>query len=562
MGKEVCNNMNIGNKSFTERLEFVCNKYANNIAITYLRNDNIKETFSFCDIHARIKDAKEQFKQMGLCAGDRVALISPHTPFAIMAGFALAYSNITTVIIDATLPIDEITKLFEFADVRAVFTTSTIYNKLRGNYFEKVPVFDLSDESSEYKLFSDSSKLALRPITSDPDLDVISILFSSGTTAEKKGVMITYTAVEKARPMYHEISNSTDNASLLYALPFNHVAGFFIGFQFFLSGSSMGMIEDIDATKISAAFHSYQPEFFALVPKFYEIVENKIRQTIKEKGVGIEWLFRVLFSVSHFSYKYLGINIGKHLFKGIRDRAFGKKIVGLGTGGSICKASTTSFFLDLGISTWANFYALTETYVPAVATGAFDRYPAGTVGRIDRFEGINIKIHGPNENGVGEIRIKSIMAMKGYFRDPELTTAAFDEDGYFKTGDLGYIDKKKYLYVTGRAKEAIHLHTGKKVSPSDVDSLYSDKYPDIIIASCGVPTDDGIYDEIHLFIERGKLTVDEWQDIKKIISKFSIKESTLYQISDVHFIDKLPTTSIGKVQRFKLREIAIAERES
>jgi long-chain acyl-CoA synthetase len=218
-----------------------------------------------------------------------------------------------------------------------------------------------------------------------------------------------------------------------------------------------------------------------------------------------------------------------------------------------------SFFLDLGVKIWADFYALSETGVPTVATGAFDRYPAGTQGNVNRFDGIKIKIHAPDESGVGEVRIKTNMIMKGYFRDPEATAAAFDEDGYFKTGDLGYIDKKNYLHVTGRIKEAIIMHTGKKVAPIDVDNFYSRLLGDIVFASCGVPNKNGTYDEIHLFIEKGDMSETEQHELRDNIMDLSGNTNTLYQLSGLHFIDTIPMTSIKKVKRFQLKELALAE---
>ncbi|MCL2722775.1 MAG: acyl--CoA ligase, partial [Treponema sp.] len=199
------------------------------------------------------------------------------------------------------------------------------------------------------------------------------------------------------------------------------------------------------------------------------------------------------------------------------------------------------------------------TGVPATSTGDFDNYPVGNEGNINRFEGISIIIDNPNELGIGEILIKSVLMMKGYFRDQELTISAFNKQGYYKTGDLGYIDKKNNLHVTGRIKEAIMLHTGKKVAPSDVDDLYSKLCPDTPIASCGVPYRDGMHDEIHLFVEKSELSEEEQLSLKNRIMEFSAETSTLYQIAAIHFINKLPITSVGKVKRFQLKEIALAE---
>jgi len=547
-------------KKFVEMFEHVCTTYTDKAALTHLRNDGSKDDTTFAEVLKHARAAQELFANAGLRPGDRAAIISPHTPFGVLAGFSLAYANITTVLIDATLPPEEINRLFAFSDVRAAFMTPAIYEITNKELLDGIPVFDLSQSGAGYKTFTGSPDTVTREATADPELDVISILFSSGTTASMKGVMIRYAAVVIAYPKFIRLGNLSAKDSFLFVLPFNHVAGFFCGFQYFLAGSGMGMIEDIAAPKIADAFHSYEPHVFALVPKFFEIVEQKIRLAIHEKGPFVERVLYMLLGLSRFCRKNFGINLGKVLFKSIRARVFGKNLYIFGLGASTCKKSTTAFYLDLGISVWANFYSLTETYVPTIATCVFDRYPAGTEGKVGHFDDIDVKIHAPDETGAGEIRIKTALIMKGYFRDPELTAASFDEDGYFKTGDLGSIDNKGYLHVTGRIKEAIHMLTGKKVAPSDVDALYGTLCPDTLIAACAVPYRDGSHDEIHLFVEKGELSMQRLQEIRNTIMDFSMNTSTLYKISVIHFINKIPVTTVGKIKRYLLKEKAIAER--
>ena len=547
-----------GHQEFAEQLEQICTQYANKNAIVYMRNDGSKTFFTFKEIYNHIQVSREQFAQAGLHSGDRVAIIAPHSPFAIMAGLSLACSNLTSVLIDASLPAEEINRLLELSDVRAVFIVTDLYDGMDKSLATEIPVFQITTIADNLEIFEGSASSVKKGPTTDPHLDVIAILYSSGTTASVKGVMIPYRSVNIARELY--LINTGLNADMTYllVLPFNHVAGYSNSLQYFLTGCEIGMIEDVDAPKLSKGLSEYQPVFFAMVPRVYEVIENKIRQEVRRKGASAEKYVLFMLSCSGFLRKNFGINIGKKLFKNINAKVFGKNFYGLGTGATPIKESTAQFYLNLGFE-WANFYSLTETFVPCVGTGIHDHYPAGTEGNVKRHPGIEIKIHEPDENGIGEIRIKSVLMMKGYFRDTELTAAAFDRDGYFKTGDLGYIDKKDYLHVTGRIKEAILLHTGKKVAPSDVDDLYNPLCPDNAMASCGVPNRGGVYDEIHLFIENAKLSADEKQDLRKSIIEFSAQTSTLYQIASIHFIDKLPTTSVGKVKRFQLKEIALTE---
>lgn len=550
-----------GYREFVKRFEDVCAKYAEKTAITYMRDDGSKTLFKFGEIYNRVQAAKEQFAAVELRPGDRAAIIAPHSPFAVMAGLSLAYSNITSVLIDASLPGEEINRLLEFSDVRAVFTVPSIYRNIDKELVSDIPVFNLSNENEEYRLFENSVQKTAKTATTDPHLDVIAILFSSGTTASVKGVMITYYSVFKSQELYLINSGLKSNMSYLHVLPFTHIAGYSSAYQYLLTGCEIGLIENIDPTKFSIGLLNFKPDYFAMVPKIYEVIEQKIRQSIKDKGIKTEKSFCAMLSVSRFFRKNLGINIGQKLFKSVNIQVFGGRMHGLGTGSVSCKDSTAQFYLDLGYK-WANFYATTETNVPTVSTGILDRYPVGTVGNVKRYNSIDIKIADPDERSIGEIRVKTVLIMKGYFRDPELTAAAFDDDGCFKTGDLGYIDKKGYLHVTGRIKETILLHTGKKVAPTDVDALYGAVCTDIALASCGVPDRNGMFDEIHLFLESGELSEDEQKKIKQAIMDFSGQTSTIYQVSAVHFIDKLPTTSVGKVKRFKLKETALAKRVS
>jgi len=376
-----------------------------------------------------------------------------------------------------------------------------------------------------------------------------------------KGVMITYSSMIGMYDIMSPLLNVRSDLkpyTTLFVLPLNHVSGLFAGYTAFFDGSDTVMVEEIDATKLSSALLKSNPTHFMMVPRVYGLIEQRIRQEINKKGKLASSIVLSLIAFCGFARKNFGLNLGKNLFKKVRDQVFGNRILVLGTGGTLCDASISYFFLSLGIDLWCDCYASTETNLPIAVTTLSDKFPSGTVGNVTRYENIMVKVQNPDNYGVGEIRVKTGLIMKGYFRDSILTAAAFDDEGYFKTGDLGYINKKGYLYVTGRMKESIQMYTGKKVAPSDVDALYSSICNEIIIASCGVPRNNETYDEIHLFVEKGDKTESELLNLKNEIMEYSARTSTLYQISDLHFIDKIPTTSVGKVKRFQLKENATA----
>lgn len=535
---------------FRETINAVISKYSSKTAFSYIRNDDSVDKVSFEEIGKFIENAGAEFVKIGLIRGDRVAIVTPHSPYAVFIGMALAYHGITIALIDASLPQKEIEKLIEFSDIKALFTTRKIYGQLEEEAVKKQPCFELEQGLKIVPFCAENTNCALVETTVEPDFDTIAILYSSGTTGEMKGSMVTYESVLKARTVFVRLAGLKDYMTYLLVLPFNHVAGFTGAMTFYLTGCEIGFIEDVDASKLQKGLLTFQPHFFAMVPKVYEVMEQKIRAAIREKGAAAERLMNTMFRVSKFFRKNFGINIGKKLFKNITSQVFGENIFGVGTGASPCKAETTEFFLNLGLK-WANLYATTETDVPIVSTGIFDRYPVDTVGNVHRHPEIKIQIRNADNDGIGEITVKTELIMKGYFRRPDLTEEAF-EDGYFKTGDYGYIDKKGYLHITGRIKESIVLQSGKKVSPSDVDDYYLEKIADYDIASRGIVNEKEQYDEIHLFVADKGFTVDEKKEIIKRFESESIAAPAMYKLSQVHFISSIPRTSVGKVKRFCL----------
>ncbi len=541
-------------------MDKVFKKYSDNTAMDYLKDNGVIETYSFSDIENIIYKAKETIFSCGLTAGDRVAVITPHSPFGVMAGLALVYLNITVVLIDASLPDEEIFRLLEFSDVRAVFTVKNIYDKIPAGLIENIPCFELGKDNAINKFIDGSIKTVSKAETSDRDTDVAAIIFSSGTTDKMKGIMVTYHSVVRAWGINAELAGIKENMTYLLVLPFNHISGFTSAITYFLTGCKIDFIENVNASKLADGLQKFQPNYFVMIPKVYEVMEQKIRAQLHNKGKSAEILIYSVMKLSGFLRKNFGINIGRKLLNKVTSAVFGQNIYNIGTGASPCKPSTSEFYLNLGLE-WANFYATTETNVPIAATGIFDRYPSGNVGNINRHKGIEICIGKPDKNGIGEILVKTDLIMKGYFRESELTKAAF-ENGYFKTGDYGYIDKKGFLHLTGRIKESIVLKNGKKVSPSDVDNYYINIFPKYDMASCGVLNAEEDCDEIHMFIKENKYDLKLKKKICSDIMTESKKAPSMYQISEIHFVSDFPKTSVGKVKRFELVKLAESQCQS
>lgn len=546
--------MNQGYTVFMNKLESVCSEYRDKVAITYLREDGEDTYTTFGMLLEGCKTFGKMLDACGIKKGDRVAIVTPHSPQGVLAGFGLAYANVTTVLIDASLPKDEVNRLLEFSDVRGVFTTSEIFEGLKKDITDEIPVFQLCNKENEYIRFETSAFYVRREATVDPETDVIALLFSSGTTAQMKGIKVTYMSVVKSAGIITRSVKWRANYNYLHVFPFNHIAGYATVHAFLFCGSEIALIEKMTVTKLQEALLNYEPHGFGMIPKVFEMMEDKIRETLRKKGILVEKGIGFMMAFSGFLRENFGIVIGRKLFCFITKQVFGRNITTIGTGASLCRKSTSKFFLDLGLN-WANFYALTETNVPAVSTGVFDRYPVAMAGNVKRNPEITVKINHSDDNGIGEIFIKSELLMKGYFRDDILTGESF-EDGYFKTGDYGYVDKRGNLFVTGRVKESILLPNGKKISPTDVEAYYGAYVSGVSIACCGVPKENEPFDEVHMFVQTNGLTEGEVQQAVDAIQKASRDTKTLYRLNGIHKIEAIPMTRVGKVKRFELREMA------
>lgn len=547
-------------KKYKKKLINLCQKYGEKKAIVYMR-DNGENTFTtYKEILSGCERLEAQLLSVGIVTGDRVAIISPHSPQAVLAALGLAYAGVTTVLIDASLPKDEINRLLDFADVRGVFTTEKLFIELKRDVLEGVFVLKLCNEEGLYEPFEGYEQCAEGESTTDPEDDVVAILFSSGTTAQMKGIKVTYESVMASAQIFIRNLKWKAEYSYLHVFPLNHIAGYATIHAFLFCGCELGMIENMNSAKLLEALLAYEPDGFGMIPKVFEMMEDKIRETIRKKGRVAEGLIGFLLHFSGFLRKNFGINIGRYIFRFITKKVFGKNIRTIGTGASLCRASTSGFFLDLGLN-WANFYASTETNVPAVSTGVFDRYPVLMAGNVKRNPEIDVYINNPDTEGVGEIYIKGKLMMKGYFRDDELTKKSYDGE-YFKTGDYGYIDAKKNLYVTGRVKESILLHNGKKVSPTDVENYYKTAASQVEMACCGCPKNNTSYDEVCMFIQTAGLDKEQVAEVVAKLREMSAGANQLYKLDYIKLIEKLPLTSVGKVKRFELQKVAMEGRDA
>ncbi|MDO5558003.1 MAG: AMP-binding protein [Oscillospiraceae bacterium] len=523
------------------------------IIFRYIRESGSQIDISCGEIIKMMDSAADCLVSCGLKRGDRVVMTSPTQPYYMIAILAAIKAGIVPVLLDTSMEQTTFNQVLDLVEAKGVMTIPALINKIPDSFIKTVPVFDISEGISFAHGSIHSVDDSLEPTTAvDPDDEII--IFSSGTTSNIKGVGISH----KANYLFtHDVPHLYDchdyDSSFLAILPLSHVAGFISAFSFLFQKNEIFMIENCTASKMPAAIHHFNPDVILGVPKILEAFMNKIEQELSKKPLIISATIHKLMRLSLSVRKEHDINIGAKIFRPLLNKAFGKNARVIASGGAALKQEVIEYFAALGL-TVVNVYAATETSPNFVITNIHD-YKTKCTGMIAQ-DYIDVQILNPDSEGIGEIAVKSPGVMKGYFKDPETTRAAFNEKGYFLTGDYGRMEGR-YITVTGRKKEAIALSNGEKVSPDMVESSYLSVMGPVPYAVCGVQfPENESFDTICLFAE-GSFTQD---DRKKITDDVLAKASQLhdnYKVKKVFFIEKIPRTSIGKCKRFELKDIAL-----
>ena len=295
--------------------------------------------------------------------------------------------------------------------------------------------------------------------TAPVDPTALSLLvFTSGTTGKGKGVMLTQRAVlsDVADVIpYVDFSQKT-----IGVLPPHHTYGSSV---LFLGHTMIGCEVYISSgiRYITKELKEQKPGHLVLVPLYLETFYRRIMATVKEQGK--EAVLANTIKLSN-SLRKVGVDLRKRLFASLAS-AFGGQVKTIISGGAPINPEILSFFDAIGIST-LNGYGITEC-APVVAVNRSRRTVEGSVGPVLNVN--RVRIDRPNEEGEGEILVKGVNVMLGYYKDEAATAEAFTEDGYFRTGDYGKL-VGDVLYITGRKKNLIILSNGKNVYPEEIEN--------------------------------------------------------------------------------------------
>lgn len=296
----------------------------------------------------------------------------------------------------------------------------------------------------------------------NPD-EMAEILFTSGTTSLSKAVALSHTNICTNIMDIASVIKLYPKDTMLSMLPIHHAFECTVGFLYpMYVGCSLAYCEGI--RHILDNIKEYEISVMISVPALYENMYKNIMKNIEKQGKTEK--VKKAIKISKFLLKFK-IDIRKIIFKEIHQALGGKARIFM-NGAAALDPEVEQAFTDLGFFITQG-YGLTETS-PVISAGNDKYIRSGSVGRV--FPSVELKIANPNEEGIGEVAVKGPSVMLGYYQNEEANKEVF-KDGWFHTGDLGYMDKDGFLYLTGRKKNVIVLGNGKNVYPEELENLVS-----------------------------------------------------------------------------------------
>lgn len=423
----------------------------------------------------------------------KVAIIGENTYHWYVAYMSLLCSSQVSVNLDKDIPINEIENLINRSGASAIIYSSKkkgAIDKIR----EKVPTVEYFIEMNSENVILEKDvgmqyliNLGKKIVTSgdnsymdieiDPEEFKV-LIFTSGTTSRSKGVMICNRNLAQNINAVSSIVKLYPEDRFFSVLPLHHTYESTIGYLLPLAmGSSIAICEGL--RYLVDNLKETKPTAILAVPLLIEKVYSKINDNIKKSKK--ESLVNSMIYMTNM-LKYVNIDIKKKAFKEIHQ-SLGGNIRIIVSAAAPIDDKVIRWFENIGI-TMLQGYGLTETAPIAALTPEYDR-KAGTVGK--PVSCAEIKVDNPNENGEGELLIKSDTLMLGYYEDEEKTNEVII-DGWFKSGDIGYIDEDGDIHITGRCKNVIVTKNGKNIYPEEIEMLINNLKEVKEVVVCGKET--------------------------------------------------------------------------
>lgn len=515
-------------KNIYEMLHDVCSQNKDRIFF-------VRQNETYADLLKKVKQrAVLLAKRFGIKKGDTVAILSGNTPDFIRSYFAITSQGARVLMLDTGLSAQEHLNMMARTNCKLALAQ-------KSHFIEGGPeMYDIETPDT-----TDEKEFIAADCTRE---DIAMLSFTSGSTGNPKVVGLTHDNILSLgqgalfyKPIIHP------GYTFYGFLPLYHIYGVVINIIAPLVLQGKLLLQPVlNPREFLKDFKEYRPEVIPAVPRIWEAFYKKIIDAAKEKHVYT--LMRVVIAMRGF---LRAIGMGWLVDKVTRPihEQFGGNTKVLVSAGATLKPTIRKFFEKLGFVV-GDCYGLTETTGPANFNFAF-RMPDGSMHYAGPLPGNEIQIHNPDKNGIGEIWVRGNLVMPGYVDNDEANAAAF-EDGWFKTGDLGKLDKFGRLIVKGRQKQVIVLDSGKNVYPDELEDLYLQNEEILAAAVFEYVIKDKVVPFAVFQVKPGTSVAK----VAMLLKASNLKIAPYKWVK--HFAiteDELPQTSAKKIKHFAVKEM-------
>ncbi len=473
--------------TFTNAFLETSAKYGDKVGLSWKEEGKPYQSITWGKVYELITDFTNGLKKLGFKKDSKIAILEKNSPQWLITDLSSQFlSGINVPIYNSTAP-----RQIEFLLNHSESSFIVIGDKYQYSKLQQVRkslkkeiiaivVNTMGIEDDSYYSFDDVLRLGKenRTVTLEElnkhvrEDDIISFVYTSGTTGVQKGVMLSHKNFFCNINALKDLYPITKDDTILSFLPLSHVLERLAShFHEIYLGSHIVYAESIE--KVSENLLEARPTVMISVPRLYEQILKKIKNTVKKSPAIKQKIFHITTRAAvkkvycelegrkvPFVTAQLAKIADRLVFKSIREKV-GGRLNFFVSGGAPLSVETIEFFFAAGLIIYEG-YGLTETS-PVISANQPGAVKFGSVGKV--IPNVEVKI-----SDDGEILVKGDLVMKGYYKDEAETKEAFDEEGWFKTGDIGFIDKNGFITITDRKKNIIVMSNGKNVAPSPIES--------------------------------------------------------------------------------------------
>jgi long-chain acyl-CoA synthetase len=415
-------------------------------------------------------------EQSGFAAGDRAAIIMTNQSKWLVSAYAIFYCGGVLVPLDYKLTPEEHLQLLAHSKAGVLVVEYPLWRAIaesKSFAATAMPLVLVTEAPPKAELLG-ARRWEECQAAGDPEFrlrartDPASIVYSCGTGGRPKGCVMTHENYLEQCMALTSLFPFWPGVRYLSILPTNHAIDFMVGFIGpFTCGACVVHLRTLRPEYVRDAFVRYKITYMTLVPLVLKNLEKGLRARFAELPKSKRFMLNTLIRANRgLTRRRPNVEISRRLLKQVHE-SFGGELRALFVGGAFTEPATLQFFYDLGIPV-ANAYGLTEAGT-AVTVNDFKPFRADTVGRA--LPGMEVRIANPDEEGIGEVAVRSKTVMSHYLDDPELTAETI-VDGWLMTGDLGRLDEAGHLQLSGRKKNMIVTAEGKNIYPEDIENVF------------------------------------------------------------------------------------------